>query len=77
MPYELKGRRVLVTGGSRGLGALICEKFAIEGACIMVNYVSNKEKAEQVARKVETYGVKAYIVQGVRFSFSKFFSYSH
>jgi NAD(P)-dependent dehydrogenase (short-subunit alcohol dehydrogenase family) len=77
MPYELNGRRVLVTGGSRGLGALICEKFALEGACIMVNYVSNKDKAEEVVRKVETYGVNAYLVQGVRLSFFIFFVYSH
>jgi NAD(P)-dependent dehydrogenase (short-subunit alcohol dehydrogenase family) len=76
MPYELKGRRVLVTGGSRGLGALICEKFAIEGACIMVNYVSNKKKAEEVVRKVKSYGVEAYLVQGARFPFATIL-YSH
>lgn len=67
MPYSLKARRVLVTGGSRGLGAVICEKFAIEGAHVVVNYVSNKDRAVQVAQKVETYGVKAFTVQGVYF----------
>jgi NAD(P)-dependent dehydrogenase (short-subunit alcohol dehydrogenase family) len=66
MPYSLKDRRVLVTGGSRGLGAVICEKFAIEGAHIMVNYVSNKDKAIEVTKKVGSYGVKAFMVQGVQ-----------
>lgn len=66
MPYTLKGRCVLVTGGSRGLGAAICEKFADQGAHIMVNYVTNKDRASDVVRKVEVRGVKAFMVQGVR-----------
>lgn len=65
MPYTLTNRRVLVTGGSRGLGAVICEKFAQEGAHIMVNYVANESRAAQVVAKVKTYGVEAYMVQGV------------
>lgn len=68
MPYGLNGRRVLVTGGSRGLGALICEKFAMAGACVMVNYVSRKDKADEVVGKIRNYGVEAYSVQGVSLS---------
>ncbi|KAK5073973.1 hypothetical protein LTR64_006886 [Lithohypha guttulata] len=64
MPYTLKGRNVLVTGGSRGLGALICEKFAAEGSNVAVNYVSSKDRAEEVAKKVESYGVKAICIRG-------------
>ncbi len=63
MPYSLKGRNVLVTGGSRGLGALICEKFADEGANIMVNYVSAADKAKEVAAKAEAKGVKSFVIQ--------------
>lgn len=65
MPYSLKDRRVLVTGGSRGLGALICEKFAVEGAHVMVNYVSNKDKADRVVYKARSYGVNDFAIQGV------------
>jgi hypothetical protein len=65
MPYSLKGRNVLVTGGSRGLGALICERFAEEGANIMINYVSAEDKAKEVAEKVKQRGVKASITKGV------------
>lgn len=56
---------MLVTGGSRGLGALIAEKFADQGAHVMVNYVSNEGKAMEVVKKIEAYGVKGFHVQGV------------
>lgn len=65
MPYSLKGRNVLVTGGSRGLGALICEKFAAEGANIIVNYNQSAEKAAEVAEKVGKHRVKTAIIQAV------------
>ncbi|WYZ42150.1 hypothetical protein EsH8_V_001045 [Colletotrichum jinshuiense] len=64
MPYSLKDRCVLVTGGSRGLGAVICRKFAEHGAHVMVNYVSNKKRAQQVVEEVDAFGVKAALVQG-------------
>ncbi|KAL1960199.1 hypothetical protein VTO42DRAFT_8742 [Malbranchea cinnamomea] len=65
MPYSLKGRNVLVTGGSRGLGALIAERFAAEGSNVAINYVANVDRAKQTADKIETeYGVKTVILQG-------------
>jgi len=64
MPYELKGRNVLVTGGSRGLGALICERFAAEGCNVAINYVSSEERAKEVAANVEKFSVKAVTIQG-------------
>jgi len=48
------------------LGAVICAKFAAEGSNVMINYVSSKDKAEEVAGKCEKdFGVKVAIVQGV------------
>ncbi|KAJ5670310.1 uncharacterized protein N7477_005673 [Penicillium maclennaniae] len=65
MPYSLKGRNVLITGGSRGLGALVANKFAAEGSNVAINYVSNKETADQVASEIASnYGVKTIVVQG-------------
>ena len=65
MPYDLRGRNVLVTGGSRGLGALVAEKFAAEGCNIAINYVTNLERAQQTAAKVEKdCAVKTVLVQG-------------
>ncbi|PTB63654.1 NAD(P)-binding protein [Trichoderma citrinoviride] len=64
MPYSLKGRNVLVTGGSRGLGAVICKKFAEEGANIAINYFSNVDAAQNVADSLQPYSVKTFIIQG-------------
>ncbi|KAK5196667.1 hypothetical protein LTR99_005457 [Exophiala xenobiotica] len=64
MPYTLKGRRVLVAAGSRGLGAMICEKFAGEGCHIMVNYVSREDRAKEVVEKVRSFGVQAFMIKG-------------
>ncbi|KAH8697048.1 short chain dehydrogenase [Talaromyces proteolyticus] len=64
MPYSLKNRNVLVTGGSRGLGAFICERFAEEGCNVAVNYISNKERANQVAEKCRSkFGVNAVVLR--------------
>ncbi|MCJ1470116.1 hypothetical protein MMC07_008761 [Pseudocyphellaria aurata] len=66
MPYSLKGRNVLVTGGSRGLGALVAEKFAAEGCNVAVNYVANVDRAEQTAAKIraEYHDARTVVVQG-------------
>lgn len=57
--------RILLTNIFRGLGALICEKFAAEGSNIVVNYVSSKDRADQVAEKCKEFGVKAVVIQAV------------
>ncbi|KAH8799177.1 short-chain dehydrogenase/reductase-like protein sdr [Xylogone sp. PMI_703] len=65
MPYSLKGRNVLVTGGSRGLGEIVCLKFAEEGSNVAINYNSSAKKAEELAAKlVKEYGVKTITIQG-------------
>jgi len=32
----LKGKKILITGGERGLGATMAEKFTREGASILI-----------------------------------------
>ncbi|TNF74536.1 MAG: SDR family NAD(P)-dependent oxidoreductase, partial [Acidobacteria bacterium] len=40
---DLSDRRVLITGGSRGIGAACARSFAHAGATVMVHYRSNEE----------------------------------
>ena len=55
---------ILVTGGSRGIGRAICIEMAGPGRRILINYLRNKEAAEETARLVEERGAEALIVQG-------------
>jgi len=61
----LKGKSVLITGGSRGLGAATAHAFAKEGANILVNYISDEASATNVAAEIsDKYGIKADTIQG-------------
>lgn len=46
---SVQTRRVLVTGGSTGIGAEICRTLAREGAELALHYNSNRERAEVLA----------------------------
>lgn len=59
MSLLLEGKRAFVTGGTRGIGAAICEVFAREGADIAFNYHSREDLAEEVKAKVEAFGRRA------------------
>ena len=50
---DLTDYRVLVTGGSRGIGAACCRLFAQAGAAVMVQYLASGARAKQVLDEIE------------------------
>jgi len=50
---DLKGKKALVTGGSKGIGSAICRELAACGADILINFYSNKLEAEKLAKTIK------------------------
>ncbi|HWW69421.1 MAG TPA: SDR family NAD(P)-dependent oxidoreductase, partial [Duganella sp.] len=63
MKQLLKGKVALVTGGSRGLGAVTAEALADQGADVAISYVASKEKADAVVARLQTKGVRAIAIR--------------
>jgi len=59
----LEGKRAFVSGGTRGIGAAICEVFAREGADVAFNYHSRPDLADEVRGRIEAHGRKALSFQ--------------
>ncbi|MEU1346894.1 SDR family oxidoreductase [Streptomyces sp. NPDC005795] len=55
----LKGQTALVTGANSGLGKATALALGRAGADVMVNYVSDRETAEEVVREISSFGVRA------------------
>ncbi|HYE66097.1 MAG TPA: SDR family NAD(P)-dependent oxidoreductase, partial [Pyrinomonadaceae bacterium] len=55
----LEGKRAFITGGTRGIGAALCEVFAREGADVAFNYSSRDDLAENTRRKITDQGRRA------------------
>jgi NAD(P)-dependent dehydrogenase (short-subunit alcohol dehydrogenase family) len=51
----------MVTGGGRGIGRAVCERFASEGANLAINYASNDASARETAEAARALGVRAEI----------------
>ena len=59
----LSGKVAIVTGASRGIGRATAERLGADGAEVVVNYVQNAGKAQQVVEAVEAAGSRAVAVR--------------
>ena len=66
-----KGKNVVVTGGSRGIGRAIALEFGKKGANVVINYVSSDTEAEKVAEEIKNLGGNAILVKGDVSSFEE------
>ena len=60
---DLKGRAVLITGSSTGIGAAAAVAMAAAGADIGINYCHSKRAAQAVARRVKALGRRALLME--------------
>lgn len=60
---KFSGKNVLVTGGSRGIGAEICKVLASFGLKVWINYRSNPKLADDLKAQIEADGGNAAVVK--------------
>lgn len=60
---ELAGKRALVTGASRGIGAAIALALADKGADVAITYERSAERAADIVRAIEAKGRRAIAIQ--------------
>jgi len=64
MHPDLKGKVVLITGASTGIGAAAALAFAREGCRLVVHYNASADAARAVAADVKKLGAEAIVVAG-------------
>ena len=61
-PGSLEGKRALVTGSSRGIGADTAGYLAAAGARVVINFRNKEKRAVQLAEKIEAAGGSAITI---------------
>ncbi|SDR75913.1 3-oxoacyl-[acyl-carrier-protein] reductase [Gramella sp. MAR_2010_147] len=67
----LQGKNAIITGGSRGIGKGIAQVYAQHGANVAFTYNSSSQSAEELAKELESLGIKAKAYQSNAASFKE------
>ena len=59
MSLLLEGKRAFITGGTRGIGAALCDVFAREGADVAFNYNTRDDLAAEISAKIAGHNKRA------------------
>ena len=69
---KFDGKVVLITGASRGIGRVIAQQFAENGARVALHFHSNREAAEAT---VDSLAGQRHLLRGAADDFSRWWAY--
>lgn len=61
--FDLKGKKAIVTGGSRGIGKALAEALASHGADVAIVVRSTVDRAEKLVGELRAMGVDSFAIQ--------------